>query len=458
GGGRRGGFRAGRSGESSSTGRGASICATTGRGRSSRHTWTRRAGRPDRVIGSVDSHDRRAPRGTFNTPRSADGSRVEEDMGRTGEAAERLEEIMRNLRAEGGCPWDREQDIRTLRPYLVEETYEVLEEMDRVAEGGPWRPLCEELGDLLFQIVFHAQLANELGEFDLADVADAISDKIVSRHPHVFAETKVSGAEQVLHNWARLKAEERRRKHGKEGSVLDGVPSAAPALLRAERLTEKASRIGFDWPDLSGVRAKLAEELEELDQAIASKDARAIEHELGDVLFSLANLARFTATPAEDALRAANSRFTRRFHAVEEGLRARGVPFGTATLEQMDALWQEAKAAEASLPPPGSAPRGLVARIELTAPEPARAHAFWSAVAPALGWTVEVDGGEWSVETPGVCFSYASGPASAVSLTIDAPGLPADAAVRVRTAGGSVRSERPLVFSDPVGTCMKVRR
>src|SRR5262249_52824099 len=364
GGGRRGGFRAGRSGESSSTGRGASICATTGRGRSSRHTWTRRAGRPDRVIGSVDSHDRRAPRGTFNTPRSADGSRVEEDMGRTGEAAERLEEIMRNLRAEGGCPWDREQDIRTLRPYLVEEAYEVLEEMDRVAEGGPWRPLCEELGDLLFQIVFHAQLAREIGEFDLADVANAISDKIVSRHPHVFGEARVSGAEQVLHNWARLKAEERRRKHGREGSVLDGVPTAAPALLRAERLTEKASRIGFDWPDLAGVREKLAEELAELDRAITSGQPEAMEQELGDVLFSLANLARFLRPPAEDALRDANARFTRRFHAVEAGLREREVAFGTASLEEMDALWQEAKRAEALLPP-SRLPPAAVARLEL---------------------------------------------------------------------------------------------
>jgi ATP diphosphatase len=381
----------------------------------------------------------------------------EPGMGRSGEAMERLEQIMRTLRAEGGCPWDRAQDIRTLRPYLVEETYEVLDEMDRVGEGGPWRALCEELGDLLFQIVFHAQLAGELGEFGLADVADAISDKIVSRHPHVFEGKTVGGAEEVLQNWARIKAEERRRKHGREGSVLDGVPSAAPALLRAERLTEKASRIGFDWPDLAGVRGKLSEEVDELDAALASKDARAIEHELGDVLFSLANLARFTATPAEDALRAANARFTRRFHAVEEGLRARSVPFGTATLAEMDALWQEAKAAEAAVPPPASAPRAVVARLELTAPEPARAHAFWSSVAPALGWTVEVDGGEWSVETPGLCLSYAPGPASAATLAVDAPGFSADAHTRVREAGGTVLSARPLVFRDPVGTCIHVR-
>ena len=157
------------------------------------------------------------------------------------------------------------------------------------------------------------------------------------------------------------------------------------------------------------------------------------------------------------ARRAANARLTRRFHAVEEGLRARGIPFGTATLAQMDGLWQEAKAAEASLPPPVSAARAVVARIELTAPEPARAHTFWTTVAPALGWTVEVDGGEWSVETPGLCFSYAAGPAPAVFLTVDAPGLRTDAASRIREAGGTVQGERPLVFRDPVGTCVLVR-
>ena len=223
-----------------------------------------------------------------------------------GGEVERLVEIMARLRAPGGCPWDREQDLRSLRPYLVEECYEVLEEMDRVGAGGPWAPLCEELGDLLFQIVFHAQLASEQGAFDLGGVSRAISDKITSRHPHVFGEQQVEGSTQVLANWAKLKAEERKRKTGSEGSVLDGVPRGAPALLRAERLSEKASRIGFDWPDLAGVRAKLDEELAELDEAIASGDRDHKEHELGDVLFSLANLARFIGTPAEDALRQAN--------------------------------------------------------------------------------------------------------------------------------------------------------
>jgi nucleoside triphosphate diphosphatase len=372
-------------------------------------------------------------------------------MGRTGEAAERLEGIMQALRAEGGCPWDREQDLRSLRPYLVEETYEVLEEMDRVGAGGPWRPLCEELGDLLFQIVFHAELARELDEFDLADVMDAISEKIVSRHPHVFGEARVSGAEQVLHNWARLKAEERRRKHGREGSVLDGVPAGAPALLRAERLTEKASRIGFDWPDLVGVRAKLTEELNELDRAIDSGSRPAIEHELGDVLFSLANLARFARTPAEDALRDANARFTRRFHAVEEGLRARGVPFGTATLEEMDALWNEAKHAEHGLPPPSRPLRAAVAEMEV-AVSSERARPFWTQLAPALGWRLSTQTAGWRVETPGLALTFMLGAPSgaALTLTLEMTSAAGVADV-VRAAGGEVLAERPLVFRDPGG-------
>lgn len=270
-------------------------------------------------------------------------------MGAAGEQLERLVALMARLRGEGGCPWDREQDLRSLRPYLVEETFEVLDEMDRVAYGGKWRPLAEELGDLLFQIVFHAQLADELGEFSMADVCKAISDKIESRHPHVFGDKQAGSAEQVLQDWAKLKAAEKKRKTGSEGSVLDGVPTAAPALVRAERLTEKASRIGFDWPDLAGVRGKLDEELKELDEAIASGDRDAIEHELGDVLFSLANLARFVKTPAEDALRMAIRRFTARFQYIESQLQAEGVPLGEATLEHMERHWQGAKAAEKGL-------------------------------------------------------------------------------------------------------------
>ena len=268
-------------------------------------------------------------------------------MNDVGQTLERLVGIMARLRAPGGCPWDTEQDLRSLRPYLVEETYEVLDEMDRVAFGGSWKPFAEELGDLLFQIVFHAQLAAEKGEFTRADVCNAISDKLERRHPHVFGDlTGVKGSEQVLQNWAKLKADERLAKTGKAGSVLDGVPSGAPALQRAERLTEKASRIGFDWPDVAGARAKLDEELREFEEAVASKDRDAIEHELGDVLFSMANIARKVNTPAEDALRGTNKRFTARFHFVEKQLEAAKIEFGQATLKQMDVFWNEAKAAE----------------------------------------------------------------------------------------------------------------
>jgi ATP diphosphatase len=268
--------------------------------------------------------------------------------GDAGKALERLVGIMARLRAEGGCPWDREQDLRSLRPYLIEEAYEVLEEMDLAAQGGAWRPLCEELGDLLFQIVFHAQLANEQGQFDMAEVCTAIAEKIERRHPHVFAGAKVETASQVLANWARLKAAEKLRKTGSEGSALDGVPAAAPALLRAERLTEKAAQVGFDWPNLEGVRQKLDEELAELDRAIRSSNRDAIEHELGDVLFTLVNLARFVRSPPEDALRLAIARFTSRFHRVEAGLRAEGIPLAKATPAQMENHWEAAKRSDAA--------------------------------------------------------------------------------------------------------------
>lgn len=219
------------------------------------------------------------------------------DIGSAGAALERLANIMRKLRAPDGCPWDREQDLKSLRPYLIEEAYEVLEEMDRVSAGGPWAPLAEELGDLLFQIVFHAQLADELGHFTLADVANSIADKLERRHPHVFGDAVAKNSTQVLESWAKLKAKERKAKHGAEGSVLDGVPRDAPGLQRAERLTEKASRIGFDWPDVQGVVEKIDEEVGELKEALASKDHAAMEHELGDALFALANLGRKLGIP-----------------------------------------------------------------------------------------------------------------------------------------------------------------
>jgi MazG family protein len=274
-------------------------------------------------------------------------------MTRSTEAIARLLGIMARLRAPDGCPWDREQTMRTLRPYLLEETYEVLEAID---SGDP-REHCEELGDLLLQIVFQAQLASEAGQFDFADVAQAIGDKLVSRHPHVFGDAKAVDSEAVLQQWAALKREEKRKK-GKGESALHGVPREMPALARADRLTEKASRVGFDWPDASGAREKLAEELDELDHAIAAGDAREVEHELGDLLFAAANLGRKLGVAPEEALRGTVARFISRFAHVERELARRGIPHGEATLAQMDALWDEAKELERQAKSPDGAPSG----------------------------------------------------------------------------------------------------
>lgn len=383
-------------------------------------------------------------------------------MGAAGEQLDRLVEIMRQLRAEGGCPWDREQDLRSLRPYLLEEAFEVLEEMDRAAYGGSWRPLCEELGDLLFQLVFHSRLAEELGEFGMADVCQSIADKIERRHPHVFGEKRVAGAEQVLVDWAKLKAEERKQKTGREGSVLEGVPTGAPALMRAERLTEKASRIGFDWRDTAEVRAKLDEELRELDAAIASGDRDALEHEVGDVLLTLVNLARFLHTPPEDALRMAIRRFTTRFQQIESALREEGVPLGEATLEDMERHWQAAKAVEKSLPPPTTLPRALLAEFRFPVADVAAQQAFWDEVAPLLGWRSERgeageaiygDGLHRLVFVPG-----AESPPSSATLTFEAP-----SGATVERLRATLESSRPgailaegggpgrLAFADPAG-------
>jgi MazG family protein len=260
-------------------------------------------------------------------------------MGRAAESIERLQDIMARLRGPDGCPWDREQDLKTLRPYLLEEAYEVLEAID----SGDTREHCEELGDLLLQIVFHAQLAREKGQWELADVADAISEKLVRRHPHVFGDAVVKDAEGVMKQWVELKKEEKKAKGGGK-SVLEGVPRELPALARAERLTEKASRIGFDWPSIAGAREKVTEELGELDEALAKGDRAAVEDELGDVFFALVNLARHAKVPPEEALRGTIGRFISRFHFVEAELERRGVAHGKATLEEMDALWIEAKA------------------------------------------------------------------------------------------------------------------
>jgi len=261
------------------------------------------------------------------------------------------------LRSPGGCPWDAEQTHRSLARHLLEEAHETLEAID----SGDADRLREELGDLLLQIVFQAQLMKEEGRFDFADVAESISRKLVSRHPHVFGNAEAKDADAVLRQWAVLKREEKKAK-GRGESVLEGVPREMPALARADRLTEKASRIGFDWPDAGGARAKLSEEIGELDEAIAQGDRDALEHELGDVLFAAANLSRKLGVPPEEALRAAVGRFIARFSHIERELARRGVGHGQATLAEMDALWDEAKALErqaktAAVPPsPASSP------------------------------------------------------------------------------------------------------
>lgn len=254
---------------------------------------------------------------------------------------DRLIAIMARLRAPGGCPWDREQTLKTLRPYLIEEAYEVLEAVDHEDAAAH----CEELGDLLLQVVFHAQIRAEEGKFGMAEVAQAISDKLVHRHPHVFGDVKVKDTEELLTRWAELKAREKAAK-GQDASAIAGVPKEMPALGRAERITEKAGRVGFDWPDASGPRSKVDEELRELDQALSGGAPEQVEHEIGDLLFAVVNLSRKTGVHPEHALRAAVDRFDRRFRSIEARLAREGKKPAGATLEEMDRLWDQAKAEE----------------------------------------------------------------------------------------------------------------
>jgi MazG family protein len=259
-------------------------------------------------------------------------------MSDAADAIRRLLAIMDKLRDPGGCPWDREQTLRTLTPYLLEEAHEVIEAI----ETGDVAHHREELGDLLFQVVFQARLAREEGKFDFADVCDSISDKLTRRHPHVFGDVSVSGSTEVVKNWERIKAEERKEK-GQERSAIGGVPVGLPALVRAERLTEKAAAVGFDWPDTKGVVAKIKEELDELLLAMEGQDRARVESELGDLLFATANLGRFVKVHPEEALRGTLRRFESRFHHIEARLRERGKSPRESTLAEMDALWQEAK-------------------------------------------------------------------------------------------------------------------
>jgi tetrapyrrole methylase family protein/MazG family protein len=257
----------------------------------------------------------------------------------SGELLAELVEIMARLRGEGGCPWDREQTHESIKPYLIEETYEVLEAIDEQAPGK----LREELGDLILQVVFHAQMAEEAGAFSIADVLATINDKLRRRHPHVFGDVKAETAQEVLFNWEQIKQAERRREKG-QASFLDGVPRDLPALLRAHRLQEKASRVGFDWAEAQAVLRKVEEELAELRAAMEGQAADRMEAEMGDLLFALVNLSRFIAVNPEEALRKTISRFIARFRYIEEALAKGGRSLNQANLQEMDALWADAKA------------------------------------------------------------------------------------------------------------------
>ncbi|HVN83726.1 MAG TPA: nucleoside triphosphate pyrophosphohydrolase [Candidatus Binatia bacterium] len=248
-----------------------------------------------------------------------------------------LVEIMARLRRPGGCPWDREQTHQSIKPYLIEEAYEVLEAIDAQDDTE----LCTELGDLLLQVVFHAEMASERGAFGIDDVVRAICEKLIRRHPHVFADVQVKDAEEVLQNWARIKAAE--RQHRADSSALAGVPRGMPALLRAQRLGEKAGRVGFDWERVDDVLAKIQEELDELRAACQLGDKQAAEAELGDLIYAATNLARHLGFSAEDALTKTSDRFTQRFRYIEERLRAAGKDIKHTPLSEQEALWQEAK-------------------------------------------------------------------------------------------------------------------
>lgn len=264
------------------------------------------------------------------------GSIEEQD----GSTLARLVGVMRRLLAPDGCPWDREQDFLTLRKYVLEEACEVIDAID----SGDKRALKEELGDLLLQVVFQAELARNEKSFAIDDVVEGIIDKLVRRHPHVFGDTSVSGSDEVLTNWEKIKAKEKA-----ERGILSSVPRALPALTRAQRIGEKVARVGFDWENESGSRDKVREELKELDEAIAKKDKRAIEEEMGDVLFALVNLSRHLDVDAESALRGTIDKFTKRFEHVEKRVKEEHGGFATTEklpLSVLDNYWEEAKGAK----------------------------------------------------------------------------------------------------------------
>ena len=292
-------------------------------------------------------------------------------MPTTGERFERAVSIMERLRAPGGCPWDREQTFDSIKPYTLEETYEVLEAID----NRDWPELAGELGDLLLQVLFYAEIANEQGSFSIDDVLDRLSTKLIDRHPHVFGKVKADTADEVKRNWEALKAEERKKRQAPEDkpqgkrSVLDGISSSMPAMLEAQKINSRAAQAGFDWPDIESLFDKLREETEELKEQLkhypepgprpqgrgVAGSGRTVvpealqvrlEDEVGDLFFVLVNVARYLAVDPESALRKTNRKFKRRFQWMEERLRASGRSAEQAGMEELESLWQQAKVEE----------------------------------------------------------------------------------------------------------------
>lgn len=260
-------------------------------------------------------------------------------MSTAGDKFQQLVEIMARLRAPGGCPWDREQTFDTIKPYTLEETYEVLDAVDR----RNWGELSEELGDFLLQAVFYAQMADEQKLFGIGDALDAINEKLVRRHPHVFGEESAQSAGDVKRIWGEVKAAEKKEKGKEQHGLLDSVPRAMPALVEAQQISSRAAGVGFDWNTAEQVIEKLHEELAELDEARRGASQAELENEIGDLLFVLVNLARFVKVDPEQALRRTNAKFRERFGYIERKLAERGKKPKDANLEEMEDLWQEAK-------------------------------------------------------------------------------------------------------------------
>jgi nucleoside triphosphate diphosphatase len=294
-------------------------------------------------------------------------------MSTTGERFERAVEIMARLRAPGGCPWDREQSFDTIKPYTLEETYEVLEAID----NRDWKELTGELGDLLLQVLFYSQMAREEGHFSIDDVLERLANKLVDRHPHVFGEVKADTPAEVLRNWEALKAQEKEKKKRAEAgggaaadaqSVLSGVSSKMPALLEAHKLSSRAAHVGFDWPEIEGLFSKIEEEIQELREELKNLPVKSgsvgrgvagsgkpqvptearerLEDEVGDLFFVLVNIARYLSLDPESALRKTNRKFKRRFQWMEERLRANGRGPAQASMDELEELWQQAKQQE----------------------------------------------------------------------------------------------------------------